>query len=674
MTRNAPRIALACLVLTTLAFASGASATGRSTLGPRGEVDWRLLAGLDGAIWSGTVTLKLVPGLDPVLDGSTILDANGLPLLRLGDLVPAGSIVGVEQGFGLDPRVLAEMKARGEAACLCTLADMRDYFDLDLVKDSVDLPSLLAALNASPLVEVAYPVCDLRLLPPPDDIWPDTPDFVAGQVYRDPAPAGVDAGYAAGFEGGTGAGTSVCDIEAGWDPGHEDLETCAAGLVPGIGTMDTSDTGHIHHGTAVLGVMVAGDNGYGVTGIVPDAACYYAPEYTVEHHLDMPRAILMAMDHIPAEAALILLEAQTGGPNYDYTTPSQDGLVPMEWEPAVYDSIRMAVANGYIVVEAAGNGREDLDDTRYYANLFDPDYRDSGAIIVGAGKPPSEPDARGPEWFTNWGRRLNLQGWGSGVVTTGYGDLFDGGGDMHQMYTSGFAGTSSASPIVSGAAAALAGIYLAHAGTPMDPVQVRDVLAATGTPQYPDARLIGPLPDLRQAIGTAIPVCGDSIVHADEACDDGNDVGGDGCAADCFSDESCGNSVVDSFVGEMCDDGNTVDGDGCSASCLSTEICGNGYTDALLGEVCDDGNNLDGDGCSMDCLSNETCGNGIRDRAAGEACDDGNLVDGDGCSHTCRREDQGCGCELAPGSPSPAWPLLALLGVLASLLLRRFSG
>jgi len=637
-------------------------------------VDWRLLAGLSEEIWSGTVTLKLVPGLGPVLDGTSILDANGMLVLALGDLAPAGSIIRVEQGFGLDPLWLHAMRASGEASCLCELADMRDYFDLDLAAEAVDLPALIAALNASPLVEVAYPVCDVRRLPPPDDIWPETPSFVSSQGYRDPAPDGVDAGYAAGFDGGTGAGTSVCDIEAGWDPGHEDLETCAAGLVPGIGTMDTSDTGHIHHGTAVLGVMVAGDNGYGVTGIVPDAACYYAPEYTIEHGMDMPRAILMAMEHVPAAGGLLLLEAQTGGPNYDRTTPSQDGLVPMEWEPAVFDSIRMAVANGYIVVEAAGNGRENLDDTTYYANLFDPDYRDSGAIIVGAGKPPSEFDARGPEWFTNWGRRLNLQGWGSGVVTTGYGDLFTGGGDFHQMYTSSFAGTSSASPIVSGAAAALAGIYMAHTGEAMDPLLVRDVLAATGTAQYASDKIIGPLPNLRRAIGTLIPVCGDWIVHEDEACDDGNDAGGDGCSADCLSDESCGNSIVDSFVGEMCDDGNTVDLDGCSASCLSTETCGNGYTDALLGEVCDDGNNEDADGCSMDCLSNETCGNGVRDRAVGEACDDGNLVDGDGCSHTCSREDEGCGCELYPGGPSSTWPLLALLAVLAAAVLRRIRG
>jgi cysteine-rich repeat protein len=65
----------------------------------------------------------------------------------------------------------------------------------------------------------------------------------------------------------------------------------------------------------------------------------------------------------------------------------------------------------------------------------------------------------------------------------------------------------------------------------------------------------------------------------------------------------CGNARVD--PGEVCDDGNTKDGDGCSADCKSNETCGNGILDdhASTPEVCDDGNTADGDGCSHDCLS-----------------------------------------------------------------------
>jgi cysteine-rich repeat protein len=95
--------------------------------------------------------------------------------------------------------------------------------------------------------------------------------------------------------------------------------------------------------------------------------------------------------------------------------------------------------------------------------------------------------------------------------------------------------------------------------------------------------------------------------------------------------------VVDVGCGEVCDDGNVSGGDGCSADCLSDESCGNGIVDTAVGEVCDDGNNSDGDGCSADCSRDETlCGNSSVD--PGEACDDGNLNSHDGCSSGCTTE------------------------------------
>lgn len=47
---------------------------------------------------------------------------------------------------------------------------------------------------------------------------------------------------------------------------------------------------------------------------------------------------------------------------------------------------------------------------------------------------------------------------------------------------------------------------------------------------------------------------------------------GDGCSADCRSDETCGNGVIDTVTGEACDDGDLVAGDGCDASC-QLEMC-----------------------------------------------------------------------------------------------------
>ena len=134
--------------------------------------------------------------------------------------------------------------------------------------------------------------------------------------------------------------------------------------------------------------------------------------------------------------------------------------------------------------------------------------------------------------------------------------------------------------------------------------------------------------------------CGDGTVNGSEVCDDGNNVSGDGCSSDCMSDETCGNGVIDSAVGELCDDGNNTSGDGCQANC-TLPSCGDGTVDP--GEVCDDGNTTDGDGCNSRCSSDESCGNSIVDTEVGEQCDDGNNTAGDGCSDACKLEFCGNG-------------------------------
>ena len=168
------------------------------------------------------------------------------------------------------------------------------------------------------------------------------------------------------------------------------------------------------------------------------------------------------------------------------------------------------------------------------------------------------------------------------------------------------------------------------------------------------------------------PNCGDGILTEDEACDDGNTVGGDGCSADCLCVAAgwqcqppgepcypiavCGDGVV--VAPEPCDDGNTVSGDGCSENCkeelgwkcegdpsICTEtICGDGIVEGA--EACDDGNTEPFDGCSSiclaepDCTGNEGCASECGDGLViDEECDDGNLTDGDGCSSTCTVED-----------------------------------
>lgn len=65
-----------------------------------------------------------------------------------------------------------------------------------------------------------------------------------------------------------------------------------------------------------------------------------------------------------------------------------------------------------------------------------------------------------------------------------------------------------------------------------------------------------------------LPRCGNGVLDPGEACDDGNLAGADGCSADCRSDESCGNGIVDYAlpIAEECDCGSGTPAAGCSSS------------------------------------------------------------------------------------------------------------
>lgn len=154
------------------------------------------------------------------------------------------------------------------------------------------------------------------------------------------------------------------------------------------------------------------------------------------------------------------------------------------------------------MVEAAGNGGVNLDHS-WCNGLFNRDERDSGAIIVGAGGPAGR-SSRTRLYFSSYGSRVDVQGWGQDVATTGYGDLFknpDNTRDKRRWYTGTFSGTSSASPIVAGAVANIQGVAKRELGKPLDPKTVRDILKETGSPQQGNiSENIGPLPDLEKAI------------------------------------------------------------------------------------------------------------------------------------------------------------------------------
>ncbi|MBP7146540.1 MAG: S8 family serine peptidase [Acidobacteria bacterium] len=396
---------------------------------------------------------------------------------------------------------LDDLRRAAETGAGKHLPDMNLYFEL-AVPAGHDA-QLAEALEALDLVEVAYP--SPAPAPPPGDIPPETPDFRWRQGYPLVAPGGIDAPYAWNLPGGRGEGVFVIDIEYDWYDTHEDLEAALgqklvyvpAGYYP-------------EHGTAVLGELIARDDRWGVTGLVPAARVGMITQYPVNNTNSVARAILAATD-LQGPGDVMLLEAQTSGPNGQYC--------PVEWNQAEFDAISLATGKGIVVVEAAGNGSQNLD-SPIFLDRFNRGVRDSGAIIVGAGATPSsaQPD-RSRLSFSCYGSRVDVQGWGELVATTGYGGLFAGDAEHRQDYTSTFNGTSSASPVVTGAAVALQGFVVGRGDPPLPPTEVRRILVQTGTPQQagPYTGKIGPRPNLRAAIRSLSGLVYDSHALADPA-------------------------------------------------------------------------------------------------------------------------------------------------------------
>jgi hypothetical protein len=422
-----------------------------------------------------------------------------------------------------EERVLAaasalEMTGEGPPA-----ADLSIFYGVEAPADRLE--ALRSDLESQDLVESAYikpgaepaarlnDIAAARREPPPT-----TPDFTARQLYLLPAPGGVDALYAWTQAGGRGAGVRIIDIEGAWRFTHEDLAGNQGGLVAGV---QSTDLGWRNHGTAVIGEFGGDRNPFGVTGISPDAnvsaISIFGPGSGSSAAITAAAARLRAGD-------VMLIELHRPGPRFNFEgRDDQLGYVAVEWWPDDFAAIQAAAARGIIVVEAAGNGAEDLDDPVYqipaagfppgWTNPFRRSNRDSGAIVVGAGAPP--PGTHGSDHgadrsrldFSNYGALIDAQGWGREVTTTGYGDL-QGGSNEDAWYTDTFSGTSSASPIIVGVAAALQGMARAGGRPVLTPAQVRNCLRTTGSPQQdepgrPATQRIGNRPDLRQLIGYA---------------------------------------------------------------------------------------------------------------------------------------------------------------------------
>ena len=379
---------------------------------------------------------------------------------------------------------LDQLHQQGQTQSRTPISNLNSFFRLKLAssKDGVAILTQLQQLESIESAEfVPLPPPLPTVLTPPNYNVPNASGSY--QWYQDAAPDGIDARYA-WSQGVTGNGVKICDVEYSVNVNHQDLPPIT---IARTGTDPFNDTGH---GTAVSGEMHSENNGFGTTGIAYDTGAYFSHANAFSGY--NPAAAITACANAMNPGDVILLEQQANGP--------EDKYIPVEWVLSVYNAIKTVTAAGYVVVEAAGNGSADLNSTAYNVNHapFLP-QNDSGAIIVGAAYHAGAAVPRSAASFSTYGSRLNLQGWGDwSVVTTGYGSLYSAEGEQ-LWYSNDFSGTSSASPIVAGAAALLQAAYKAKFGEPASPAWIRQTLIDTGTPQQ-GTKHIGPQPNLRAAL------------------------------------------------------------------------------------------------------------------------------------------------------------------------------
>ncbi|OTX43970.1 collagenase [Bacillus thuringiensis serovar shandongiensis] len=372
-------------------------------------------------------------------------------------------------------------------------SNLLNYYVIQVSKN-VQAEILVEKLKQSSLIEDVY-MKELENVTPPEILMPklflnpyDDPRF-KNQGYLNEAPYGINAPYAWEIKGGDGKGITFADMEYGWLLNHEDLEKQNIELISGKDT-----DAHAGHGTSVLGIVSAEDNQIGNIGIAPKATVKVVSQIRDDGSNNKADAILSAINTLNA-GDVLLLEAQSAYEGY------RDRYLPVEVQPEVFDAIRTGTDKGIIIIEAGANGWNDLDqfkdkNGKQVLNRNSKDFKDSGAIMVGAAL-STVPHGR--SWFSNYGSRIDVYGWGQNVDTTSA----EPSRSAKNLYTSSFNGTSSASPIIAGAAVSIQSIAKEHLGQPYKPSELRNILSNpnTGTQSgEPSYDRIGVLPDLKSIL------------------------------------------------------------------------------------------------------------------------------------------------------------------------------
>jgi len=280
----------------------------------------------------------------------------------------------------------------------------------------------------------------------------------------------------------------VRDVEYGFNSNHEDLHQENAFIAPGMNISSSATPSFTEHGTPVFGIIMAGNDGYGMTGLAHEVTeMVLFPEWQ-EIGYNRINAVNQSIQNSTA-GDVIMYEMQEDGAAAGF----QD-YVPAEYNSVIWDLTKVASDAGIVIVAAAGNGNQNLDGSLYSSYM---NRGDSGAIIVGGGLSNLTHNKIS---YSTHGSRVDVQGWAQNVFACGYGTLTMINGDINQGYIN-FSGTSSATPMVAACAIVLQSYYHGLTGNYLTGPQLRTILKETGIPQgNPSAGNIGPFPNMETAL------------------------------------------------------------------------------------------------------------------------------------------------------------------------------
>ncbi len=369
---------------------------------------------------------------------------------KLNESIAARENVAVERGV---PDITEEdiVLARENAAKAgVELNDWNLYYTISAPEPN-EAESLIEELRKNPNVRFVHPI---PIPQPLGDLT--TPDISGGQSYLESYETHGGLNVVAGWEeNATGEGVAIVDEEINWNYDHEDISingdpNCVNSMT---GCLDKpnedklyvpdsqlppeyNSSKYVQHGTAVVGILTGLDNGGGIKGIAPNAKTKLFMVSDVTNVWD-PIANLLknvigswtekdGSEQKLKPGDVILIEIGLPGPTTldgDCTvadaTLVSSGCVPMEAYPNSFIAIKNAVASGFIIVEGAGNSGLDLSsDDAHISDGPDLATETTNAIMVGASQ-----GLNNNKWpLSNCGVRVDVYGWGTSVVTAGYGD------------------------------------------------------------------------------------------------------------------------------------------------------------------------------------------------------------------------------------------------------------